>query len=176
MGSSEGYYFYVDSTEKAALESMFNKIFDLIGAQHTVRIEGAEGSLQAIPTPLDDGGLSFDEIATGLPQSVLQHGGGMTVVANNVRVVLEEAPPDALFTIRTTEEEEIENPSDLERLQEELSEAGPQIARLPRKQRQMAEEAQEMVQAKLDTAKQLFDDQSRGALTGQAFSAKLKSL
>ena len=100
----------------------------------------------------------------------------MTVVANNERVVLEEAPVDALFTIRTTEEEEIESPSDLERLQEELSEAGPQIARLPRTQRQAAEDARELVQAKLDTAKQLFDDQRQGALTGQAFSAKLKSL
>ena len=69
-----------------------------------------------------------------------------------------------------------ESPSDLERLQEELSEAGPQIAQLPAAQRQMAEEARELVQAKLHTAKQLFDDQSRGALTGQAFSAKLKSL
>ena len=173
MGSSEGYYFYVDSTEKAALESMFNKIFDLIGTQHTFRIEGAERSIQAIPTPLEDGGLSFDEIATGLPE---QHGGGMTVGANNERVVLEEAPPDALFTIRTTEEEEIESPSDLERLQEELSEAGPQIARLPAAQRQAAEAARELVQTKLDTAKQLFDDRSRGALTGQAFTAKLKSL
>ena len=38
------------------------------------------------------------------------------------------------------------------------------------------EAARELVRAKLDTAKQLFDDQSRGALTGQAFSAKLKSL
>ena len=176
MGSSEGYYYYVESTEKAALESMFNKIFDLIGAQHTVRVEGMEGSLQAIPTPLDDGGLSFDEIATGLPDSVLQKGGGITVVANNERVVLEEAPVDALFTIRTAEEEEIESPSDLETLQEELSEAGPQIAQLPAAQRQLAEEARELVQEKLDTAKQLFDDQSRGALTGQAFSAKLKSL
>ena len=141
-----------------------------------VRIEGAERSIQAIPTPLDDGGLSFDEIATGLPDSVLQKGGVMTVVANNERVVLEEAPVDALFTIRTTEEEEIESPSDLETLQEELSEAGPQIAQLPAAQRQLAEAARELVRAKLDTAKQLFDDQSRGALTGQAFTAKLKSL
>ena len=100
----------------------------------------------------------------------------MAVVANNERVVLKGAPPDALFTIRTTEEEEIESQSDLERLQEELSEAGPQIAQLPAAQRQMAEEARELVQAKLHTAKQLFDDQSRGALTGQAFTAKLKSL
>ena len=109
----------------------------------------------------------------------------MTVVANNERVVLEEAPPDALFTIRTTEEEEIESPSDLETLQKELSEADPQIAQLPASwaaadpragQRQMAEEARELVRAKLERAKQLFDDQSRGALTGQAFSAKLKSL
>ena len=100
----------------------------------------------------------------------------MTVVANNERVVLEEAPVDALFTIRTTEEEEIESPSDLETLQKELSEAGPQIAQLPAAQRQAAEAAQELVQAKLDTAKQLFDDQSRGKLTGQAFTAKLKSL
>ena len=69
-----------------------------------------------------------------------------------------------------------ESPSDLERLQEELSEAGPQIARLPAALRGGAEEAQKLAQAKLDTAKQLFDDQSRGALTGQAFSAKLKSL
>ena len=176
MGTSEGVYYYVESAEQSALESMFNKIFDLVDVQRTVRIEGVEGSIQAIPTPLDDGGLSFDEIATGLPDSVLQKGGGVTVVANNVRVVLEEAPPDALFTIRTTEEEEIESPSDLERLQEELSEAGPQIARLPAAQRQAAEAAQELVQAKLDTAKQLFDDQSRGALTGQAFTAKLKSL
>ena len=98
------------------------------------------------------------------------------VVANNERVVLEEAPVDALFAIRTTEEEEIESRSDLERLQQELSEAGLQIARLPAAQRRTAEEARELVQAKLDTAKQLFDDQSRGALTGQAFSAKLKSL
>ena len=96
--------------------------------------------------------------------------------ANNERVVLEDAPADALFTIRTTEEEEIESPSDLERLQEELSEAGPQIARLPAAQRQAAEDARELVQTKLDTAKQLFDDQSRGTLTGQAFTAKLKSL
>ena len=100
----------------------------------------------------------------------------MTVVANNVRVVLEEAPPDALFTIRTTEEEEIESRSDLETLQKERSEAGPQIAQLPAAQRQLAEAARELVRAKLDRAKQLFDDQSRGALTGQAFSAKLKSL
>ena len=185
MGTSEGIYQYVESTEKAALESMFNKIFDLVDVQRTVRIEGVEGSIQAIPTPLDDGWLSFDEIATGLPDSVLQKGGGMTVVANNERVVLKGAPPDALFTIRTTEEEEIESPSDLERLQEELSEAGPQIAQLPASwaaadpragQRQMAEEARELVRAKLERAKQLFDDQSRGALTGQAFSAKLKSL
>ena len=114
---------WADPAEPGALESAFNKIFDLIGAQHTVRIEGAERSIQAIPTPLEDGGLSFDEIATRLPQSVLQIGGGMTVVANNERVVLEEAPADAFFTIRTTEEEEIESPSDLERLQEELSRA-----------------------------------------------------
>ena len=98
------------------------------------------------------------------------------MVATSERVVLEEAPVDALFTIRTAEEEEIESPSDLETLQQELSEAGPQIARLPAAQRRTAEEARELVQAKLDTAKQLFDDQSRGALTGQAFSAKLKSL
>ena len=175
MGTSEGIYQYVESAEQSALESAFNKIFDLIGTQHTVAIPGA-GSIQAIPTPLEDGGLSFDEIATGLPQSVLQKGGGITVEANNERVVLEEAPPDALFTIRTTEEEEIESPSDLETLQEELSEAGPQIAQLPAAQRQLAEAARELVRAKLDTAKQLFDDQSRGALTGQAFSAKLKSL
>ena len=141
-----------------------------------VDAELGAGSIQAIPTPLDDGWLSFDEIATGLPDSVLQKGGGITVEANNERVVLEDAPVDALFTIRTTEEEEIESPSDLERLQEELSEAGPQIARLPRTQRQAAEAAQELVQTKLDTAKQLFDDQSRGTLTGQAFTAKLKSL
>ena len=140
------------------------------------RPEGMEGSIQAIPTPLDDGGLSFDEIATGLPDSVLQKGGGITVEANNERVVLEDAPVDALFTIRTTEEEEIESPSDLETLQKELSEAGPQIAQLPAAQRQMAEEARELVEAKLERAKQLFDDQSRGALTGQAFTAKLKSL
>ena len=175
MGTSEGYYLEVDSTEKAALESMFNKMFDLIGAQDTVTTPGG-GSIQAIPIPHDDGGLTFDEIVTGLPQSVLQKGGGITVVAHNERVVLEEAPPDALFTIRTTEEEEIENPSDLETLQKELSEAGPQIARLPRKQQQAAEAARELVQTKLDTAQQLFDDQSRGTLTGQAFTAKLKSL
>ena len=176
MGTSEGIYHYVESAEQSALEKAFGEMKDLVDAQQTVTIEGAEGSLQAIPTPLDDGGLSFDEIATGLPDSVLQKGGVMTVVVNNERVVLEEAPVDALFTIRTAEEEEIESPSDLERLQEELSEAGPQIAQLPAAQRQMAEEARELVQAKLHTAKQLFDDQSRGALTGQAFTAKLKSL
>ena len=91
-------------------------------------------------------------------------------------LLLEDAPADALFTIRTTEEEEIESQSDLETLQKELSEAGPQIARLPAAQRQAAEAARELVQTKLDTAKQLFDDQSRGTLTGQAFTAKLKSL
>ena len=73
----------------------------------------------------------------------------------------------------------------IETLQKELSEADPQIAQLPASwaaadpragQRQMAEEARELVRAKLERAKQLFDDQSRGALTGQAFSAKLKSL
>ena len=176
MGTSEGIYRYVESAEQSALEKAFGEMEDLVGTQHTVRVEGMEGSIQAIPTPLDDGGLSFDEIATGLPQSALQKGGGITVEANNERVVLEDAPADALFTIRTTEEEEIESPSDLERLQEELSEAGPQIAQLPAAQRQMAEEARELVEAKLERAKQLFDDQSRGALTGQAFSAKLKSL
>ena len=177
MGNSrsEGIYHHVESAEKGHLESAFNKIFDLVGAQHTLRIEGVEGGLQVIPTPLDDGGLGFDEIATGLPASVLQRG-GMTVVANNERVVLEEAPVDALFTIRTIEEEEIESRSDLETLQEELFEAGLLIPQLPAVQQRAAEEARELVQAKLDTAKQLFDDQSRGKLTGQAFSAKLKSL
>ena len=100
----------------------------------------------------------------------------MTVVANNERVVLEETPVDALFTIRTIEEEEIESRSDLETLQQELSEAGLLIPQLPAMQRRAAEEARELVQAKLDTAKQLFDDRSRGTLTGQAFTAKLKSL
>ena len=176
MGTSEGIYRYVESAEQSALEKAFGEMEDLVGTQHTVRVEGMEGSIQAIPTPLDDGWLSFDEIATGLPDSVLQKGGGITVVANNERVVLEDAPVDALFTIRTTGEEEIESPSDLETLQEELSEAGPQIARLPAAQRQAAEAAQELVQAKLDTAKQLFDDRSRGTLTGQAFTARLKSL
>ena len=176
MGLAQGIYRYVESAGQAGLESAFADLSAFVGIQRTLRIEGAGRSIQANPTPLEDGGLSFDEIATGLPESVLQHGGGMTVEANNERVVLEDAPVDALFTIRTTEEEEIESPSDLETLQEELSEAGPQIARLPAAQRQAAEAAQELVQAKLDTAKQLFDDQSRGTLTGQAFTAKLKSL
>ena len=100
----------------------------------------------------------------------------MIVVANNERVVLEEAPVDALFTIRTIEEEEIESRSDLETLQEELFEAGLLIPQLPAVQQRAAEEARELVQAKLDTFERLFDDQSRGTLTGEAFSAKLKSL
>ena len=172
MGTSEGIFRYVESAEQAALERAFAEIFDFVGTLRTLKIEGATRGFQANPTPRDDGGLSFDEIVTGLPQSVLQKGGGMTVVANNERVMLEEAPADALFAIRTTEEEEIASPSDLERLRDELSEVGPLIGQ----QWYAVEEARLFARVKLDTAKQLFEDQSRGTLTGQAFTARLKSL
>ena len=176
MGTSEGIFRYVESAEQAALERAFAEIFDFVGTLRTLKIEGATRGFQANPTPRDDGGLSFDEIVTGLPQSVLQKGGGMTVVANNEQVVLEEAPADALFAIRTTEEEEIASPSDLERLRDELSEVGPLIGQLPKTQWYAVEEARLFARVKLVAFEKLFEDQSRGTLTGQAFTARLKSL
>ena len=197
MGSSDGIYRYVDDgadADAGGLEGCFGEIFDFLeqtslrsftvdagAAAAAAATAGATTTFTATPTRKADGALAFDVMLAGAEAACFAgvegslSGPPVTVVMDSgERVVLEAAPADALFEIRTIEESSITSAEDLATMQRALTNI--QIAKAPKPQRKALTEARLVAQEKLDAFHQLFADVGRGLVAGEGLASRLQSL